>query len=211
MWVPGNTHSRCGRTTTRKGLCGILEGWDSENMGNKPAYLHSSGDILWNLVSILSFPLSSLSWKVWPPQCTHPRCWDTVPSISSSSPGRLVSGQRCRQWQPAGWALGLPVTSGAVLLGHKHHVDTVSCGQMCFFSPCSGAYFCLFSAFLCTCVSSSLPPLLPALSLLVTHAGRFSVYKINVAAHLLLLGNSQTIKKMHFSMMKCHEQWMYSK
>lgn len=90
---------------------------------------------------------------------------------------------------------GPSVTSGAVLLGHKHHVDTVSCGQMCFFSPCSGAYFCLFSAFLCTCVSSSLPPLLPALSLLVTHAGRFSVYKINVAAHLLLLGNSQTINK----------------
>lgn len=60
-------------STTREGLCGSLEEWDSEEMGIKPASLHSSGDILWNLVSILRFPLWSLSCIVWSLQSTHPR------------------------------------------------------------------------------------------------------------------------------------------
>lgn len=78
-WAPQSPHTRCQRITDRGGLHGILEGpgWDCEDK-SQPAYLHSSGDILSHLVSFLRFPLWSLSWKVWSPQCTNPQCWDIV-------------------------------------------------------------------------------------------------------------------------------------
>lgn len=74
---------------------------------------------------------------------------------------------------------GLPGTSDVLSLEHKHRLDALSCGQRYFSPPCSGLIsVCSLPFSLCTCVSFSLPPLLPALSLLLAHTGHFSDYKM---------------------------------
>lgn len=60
--------------------------------------------------------------------------------------------------------------SDVVSFDHGRHLGAPSCGQMCFSSLCSGLISVCSRPFsLCTCVSSSLPPLcLPSLYCLLT-------------------------------------------
>lgn len=101
---------------------------------------------------------------------------------------------------------GLPGRSNAVPFGYKHYVDAKLKEQNVFFSlPPLGLIFVCSLAFpLHTCLPF-LPSLVPSLSPLLSHLTYFSVYEIQQHIYYPWV-TPQTIKKMHFSMMKCHTQ-----
>lgn len=62
--VPSRPGTPVAGDHSQEGPCSILGEWNCETMGISPVYLHSPGDILWNLVSVLRFPLWSHTFPV---------------------------------------------------------------------------------------------------------------------------------------------------
>lgn len=179
-----------GAHTTGEGVRGVLGelGCKCENKEINPVYLHSSADILWTRVSILRFPLWSLSWEVWSPQCTNALCWDTVPFIQFlfwapflRTKVAAVTASDCPQAFVARVML-CHLTTG-VTWG-LHHVDK------CAF-PLSALGLFLFVLGLSLCAPvSPLPSLPSACPLSIACSHRTFFYLQSVATHLLPLDNS---------------------
>lgn len=164
----------------------------------------SSGDILWNLVSALRLfslisPLKSLVPVKSKSLVLGYLAIDPVPLLNSlfQNKGAGVAMIRLAAGLPGAAVLCPLVIALLVRMLDKASISR-PCSVMFWFLPFSG-YICLsFSLPLSALLSTSLLP------------NTFSSQQ-NMKTHLSPLDNSTDNKKIHFSVMECQAEWMYSK